>query len=1366
MMVNYGGTLDLNGGTQTVANLTNATQGMNSAELPLSGGTITNSNASTATLGVIIAGNNMWFGGSINGNVNLAVQGGWTYNLESPNTFSGTTTKVGGNLNLIDMGTLQGTTAVYLNGGGLWWNDTGTQAVGNRLSTSASINMNAGAFNYSARNGTQGSIAVGPLNLFSGASVVNVVPNNGGATVTFNNTSGSIARGAGTSINFTGYNSDGIGDDAHVFFSNGLPTSVAATGGLVGAWATANQLDPGSGVYQPGFATYTAANGIGNINPNLVTIATGSVPAGVNARMNGNVTLSAGGGTLNTLSMLNAAMTLSFAASSDQLVVATGGILTGFDNNAKIIGQSANFGQITAGPGQAELFLHNGANTLTVNSSIVNNNTALNVVIDDLSLNGNFPVTLAGTNSYMGTTYINGPANLNATGGPSVPGNLVINSAVYTNATVSDGYSYTVNFNQANQIASTGSVTLNGGTVLAMNSFSNTINNLTLNNVSGEQGQYPATVVTGMAALTVTGSVSVAANSNTFFVPVINGMLAMSNTANPTISVVPNSMSPLQAGLQLNAGLTLSAPAGTPLTITGGGVVAIGGQSQYANATSVAAGTTLAFGTAGTEIGNSQVALAPGATLDARAVNGTIGSLTGSGTVMNYNATTAGTVVTGLDNTSTTFSGALVNPFLGGLLNVTKVGGGNFNLSGSNSGVGLNSPNLGTLTVSGGSVTLNSASATVGFTGYTLNAGGALVVDDSVNNLANRLGGSYELVAANYATSTSGTRALTFLGGAMNVLGNLGGGTVTENLGNVNIGNGTNGGGSVLTLSATNTGGVNVTINGALSAENGYATLLIRGDNLGSSAGTNTAAVTVPNAANIAYMGIVAQGSGTNSTSTMSIRPDIIVDPSATGSGTSFAVRDTTSGLLRPLTGSELASSVGTLSAATNTVNAAFTTAQTMLNSTNLNSLTLSQSGGIANLGGAGAVGLNGSLATLTVNSGGILASGGTTSIGVGAVTTGDYHHVYPRRRGGHAAEPEQPRSINTTQGIDKADAGTLVINVPQYYTGRRARSQRRPLATQRREQHHPGAAHRHHTDPPGHGRQRRHARSRRQQPGDWKPDERQRPARNRRHDHQFLDHGGRISSSTRPPAASSPGPSAVAGSLIFDKQGANTLTLTGTDSTAGATNIEGGILTLKDGGAITAGTVNVNYATLNIDNTGLFDRLNRIAAVPLNLNGGALTVTGRQSTVETMTAGQVTLDSGRVVDHAQSTSGGTTAPQACRWPTWCRPAAVEEPSTSSTARTLPWARPTIRWSSSRAAARPRPTTSSAGGPSITAPTSPPTRPRKAWAPWGPQALRTTPVPLPRVLERTMSTHPVPSPTSRGTRSTPWRSATRARLST
>ena len=108
-----------------------------------------------------------------------------------------------------------------------------------------------------------------------------------------------------------------------------------------------------------------------------MTIATGDVPAGVNARMNGNLTLPAGGATLNTLSMLNASVTLSFAASTDQLVVTSGRHPRRLRQQYKAIGQSANFGQITAGAGPARTVpLQRRPNTLTINSSIVDNGIA------------------------------------------------------------------------------------------------------------------------------------------------------------------------------------------------------------------------------------------------------------------------------------------------------------------------------------------------------------------------------------------------------------------------------------------------------------------------------------------------------------------------------------------------------------------------------------------------------------------------------------------------------------------------------------------------------------------------------------------------------------------------------------------------------------------------------------------------------------------------------------------------------------------------------------------------------------------------------------------------------------------------------
>ena len=1136
-IVNLGGTLDLNGNAQTVTNLTNNgvnQAAMNAAEQPFSGGTITNSSTATATLSILQAGNNVYWGGNITGNVNLITAGGWIYNIESPNSYTGTTTKQGGNLTLIDLGQLTNTSAIYLNGGNLWWNDTGTQAGIQRLPTTASINMNGGGFAYSARSGTQGAITVGNLNLLSGASLIEPAPNNGGASITFTNTSSTLTRNVGATISVTTYSTTsanlGLGDAAHVYFTVPLATTGGSAGGLVGAWFTANAMDPATGVVDAGFATYTASGGIGNINPNLVTIATGNVPSGVNARMNGNVTLPAGGATLNTLSMItNTAMTLTFAASTDQLVVTGGGILGGLQNQTRTIGSAANSGQITAGPGQPELFIYNGNNTLTVNSTIVDNSVSggLNVVIGNMSQGATAgAVTLAGTNSYMGTTYINGPVNLNATGAPAIPGSLVAMSTVVSAA--SDGDNYNITFNQSNQISSTGSVTLNGGTILNLNSFNNTIANLTLNNFSGEQNYAAATVLTGAGMLTVTGSVSVGNNTDTFLVPTLNGELTLSNTS-PTISAAPNAVAPLQIGLQLNSAVTLTAPTSTPLVISGSGIVGIGGQSQYANPTYVTAGTTLALGSTAnvTEIGNSQVQLAAGATLDARGLSGTIGSLAGSGTLMNFNATTAGTVVTGMDNTNSTFFGVLANAYATGLLNVTKIGAGNFNLSANNLGTGLNSPNLGTLTVSGGSVTLNTTAAAVGFSAYTLNAGGTLTVDDSVNVLNNRLGGSFELVSPSVATSTTTARTLTFQGGNLNVYGNSSG-TVSENLGNLTPGNG---GGSVITVSAAGTGGVNMSIN-SFVAQNGYATLLIRGDNL-SSAGTataaNTATIVLPTLANYSTPSVASamsydnngnnppattpltQGAGNDATPTMSIRPDILVDTSATGSGISFAVRDTSTGAIRPLAASEYVTSVGSLTnnagnlfSVNYVTNVAVSTAQTISNPLYLNSLTLASSGSITSAAAA-SQSVN---SLLFLNSGGVLATGGTTSINTGLITTGgvstDVHVV-----GASTALNMNSSFVTTTSGLVKADGGTLVFNSPQYYTGAGHADQRRPAATQRRQQHHPRAAHRHGPRRAGLGRQRRHVGPRRQQPGGGCDLERQHPTRRRRHDHQLVDRGG-----------------------------------------------------------------------------------------------------------------------------------------------------------------------------------------------------------------------------------------------------------------
>src|SRR5439155_482152 len=150
------------------------------------------------------------------------------------------------------------------------------------------------------------------------------------------------------------------------------------------------------------------------------------------------------------------------------------------------------------------------------------------------------------------------------------------------------------------------------------------------------------------------------------------------------------------------------------VNVTAGGLM-LGTSSNYPS-------TTVNVGAAGT--------------LDMRGVSDLqVGALTGSGTVKNFNPTTAGTLVVGSLGTDFQFDGTLSSDYSTGFLNVTKIGAGKMTLTADNS-----AKLLGTLAVSSGNVQLDGASARLGFTTYTLNAIGTLTLDNSTNGVAGRLG--------------------------------------------------------------------------------------------------------------------------------------------------------------------------------------------------------------------------------------------------------------------------------------------------------------------------------------------------------------------------------------------------------------------------------------------------------------------------------------------------------------------------------------------------------------------------------------------------------------------------------------------------
>ena len=80
--------------------------------------------------------------------LNLVRDGNNVFTVNSPNTYTGTTLLDGGTTTLVDLGTLQGTSAVTVTQAALLWNDNGVQAVSNRLGAATSITLNGGGFQY------------------------------------------------------------------------------------------------------------------------------------------------------------------------------------------------------------------------------------------------------------------------------------------------------------------------------------------------------------------------------------------------------------------------------------------------------------------------------------------------------------------------------------------------------------------------------------------------------------------------------------------------------------------------------------------------------------------------------------------------------------------------------------------------------------------------------------------------------------------------------------------------------------------------------------------------------------------------------------------------------------------------------------------------------------------------------------------------------------------------------------------------------------------------------------------------------------------------------------------------------------------
>src|SRR5262249_50415601 len=156
--------------------------------------------------------------------------GGSTLTLTDNSGYTGSTELLGGVTTLVDQGRLSGGGAITLTGAVLRWDDSGIQAMNNRLSSSSSptnanssdITLNGGGLYFVSRTGTNGVATFGDLTIGRGASIVSANVGNSGvgtATLSF----GSLTR-TSPDATITFHGSTGIiGQNPFIKFSS-VPT--------------------------------------------------------------------------------------------------------------------------------------------------------------------------------------------------------------------------------------------------------------------------------------------------------------------------------------------------------------------------------------------------------------------------------------------------------------------------------------------------------------------------------------------------------------------------------------------------------------------------------------------------------------------------------------------------------------------------------------------------------------------------------------------------------------------------------------------------------------------------------------------------------------------------------------------------------------------------------------------------------------------------------------------------------------------------------------------------------------------------------------------------------------------------------------
>jgi len=182
--------------------------------------------------------------------------GAGTLTLESPLTYSGPTLINGGAIALQDDATMLNTSAIDIDYATLTLNNNSDfqTDITNRIGDTTPINLRGGSLTFDGRALNASSETFGAISSLQGAGAITINTGNSGTYFSADVTMASLARSAGSTVNFaTAANTLGSqGDDPRLFFT----TAPTLTNEVLAPWAIVNATD---------FASYNPVTGLGAV---------------------------------------------------------------------------------------------------------------------------------------------------------------------------------------------------------------------------------------------------------------------------------------------------------------------------------------------------------------------------------------------------------------------------------------------------------------------------------------------------------------------------------------------------------------------------------------------------------------------------------------------------------------------------------------------------------------------------------------------------------------------------------------------------------------------------------------------------------------------------------------------------------------------------------------------------------------------------------------------------------------------------------------------------------------------------------------------------------------------------------------------